>query len=403
MRTTHSEGFIIEHGPNTLLLNDARVSKLLHELGLTDQLLKADHSSGKRFVIRGGKPIELPSSPKNLFSSKAISLRGKLRLLREPFIKKSPDMAEQSFADFVRHRLGQEMLDYAAGPFVNGIYAGDADKLSFRHAFPRLYNLVNEYDSIIKGFIKLKKKLKRTPDPNRLATRDIISFKDGMQSIPDGFANKLPEGSIKLGVKPGKISRTADSWSYENENFDRIIVAIPAHKLEKLDLPADIHFPKTSSIPHPPVASLLLGFKKEQIEHALDGFGMLAGLPENCSILGALFTSTLFSNRAPDGCVAINVMLGGSRTPEYALLDKEEMTAVAMKELRSILGITGDPIFSMLNVWPKAIPQVTQHHQEVLDELENIESNHPGLQFIGNYRGGISVGDCLLNGQKTAE
>ncbi len=407
MRTTHAEGFTIEHGPNTLLLNDARVAKLLDDLGLTDQLIKADHSSAKRFVIRGGKPIELPSSPKNLFGSKAISLRGKLRLLKEPFIKKSTALDDQSFADFVHHRLGQEMLDYAAGPFVNGIYAGDAGKLSFRHAFPRLYDLVNEHGSIIRGFIKLKKKT----DPNRLATRDIISFKNGMQSISDGFVNKLPEGTIKTGISNIKASKLDGFWKNEYQNsageqqcekFDRIIIAVPAHKLERINLPEGIQFPKTSSIPHPPVSSLLLGFKKEQVAHPLDGFGMLAGLPEKCSILGALFTSTLFQNRAPEGHVSINVMLGGARSPKFTVLDKEEITQIAMKELRKILGVTGDPVFSMLNTWTRAIPQVTQQHQEVLDELETIEKNHPGLQFIGNYRGGISVGDCLLNGQKTS-
>lgn len=418
VRTSTEDGYLAELGPNTLMLNDARIQDLIKELGIEDEVIEADHSSAKRFVIKEGEPVELPSSPKNLLSSKAISFLGKLRLLREPFIKKYSGSSDESFADFVRRRLGKQMLDYAAGPFVSGIYAGDAEKLSFRHAFPRLHKLEQTYGSIIKGFIKQKKLAKQGKgDSNNLTKRKIISFKNGMQTLPDAMVRALPEGSIHtestiLNIKQtdtsppqwevtwqDKESDTSAPQSH-TETFDRLIIASPSHSLSQLGLPDEIisNLKHTTEICHPPVASVLLGYKRDQITHPLDGFGMLASLPEKSPILGALFTSTLFQDRAPKDHVTINVMLGGAITPELALHEEAQLIQNAHNEITKLLGISGEPTYQKVSVWEKAIPQANLGYQAVLDELDRVESLYPNLHFAGNYRTGISLPDSIING-----
>lgn len=406
MGTTIKEGYLAEHGPNSIMLNDARIANLLDDLDLTDRIITADHSSAKRFIIKNGKPIAMPTSLKNILFNKVLTFPTLLRLAREPFISKSPQLDEQSFADFVRHRLGENMLNYAAGAFVNGIYAGDPENLHFRLAFPRMHKVVSEKRSLLLAATK-----KPSPNPNRLRKKEIISFQNGMQELPDAFEKKI----TKLGccilteVSNSSLKLTSNNnWNYHFEHqgnqhqqqFDQVIVTVPAHKLHTIQFPENINLEHTKAIYHPPVASLLLGYKRNHVKHPLDGFGMLASLPEKTNILGALFTSTLFpdDNRAPTDHVAINVMLGGSRNPDIASLPEHEMIATAHKELNKNLGITGDPTFHHLTTWKKAIPQVNLGHENVLTELNQIESSNPGLKFAGNYRGGISVGDCLING-----
>jgi protoporphyrinogen/coproporphyrinogen III oxidase len=406
LRTTVKHGYLAEHGPNSIMLNDLRVTNLLDELNLTDRIIEADHTSAKRFIIKNSKPCPMPYSIGSLLFNKVLTLPTLLRIACEPFIGRSPNLENQSFADYVRHRLGENMLNYAAGAFVNGIYAGDPEKLHFRLAFPRMYKLVDENTSLILSAIK-----KPAKNPNKPAKKKIISFQNGMQELPDAFQKKLIETGCQIltEVSNSKIKLTSNNkWIYHfthqgsehQQEFDQVIVTVPAHRLHTIHFPENIRLDHTKAIYHPPVASLFLGYRRSDVKHPLDGFGMLASLPEETDILGALFTSTLFPDhqRAPSDYVAINVMLGGARNPSVASLPESEMIATAHRELVKNLGITGEPSFHHLTRWQNAIPQVNIGHENVLHELDKIESENPGLKFAGNYRNGISVGDCLING-----
>lgn len=412
IQTTSEEGYMAEHGPNSIMLNDVRIKELLDDLELTNDIITADRSSAKRFVIKDGKTLALPQSPKKILGNKVVNFPTLLRLAREPFIKRDSNLAEQSFADFVRHRLGKRMLNYAAGPFVNGIYAGDPEQLHFRLAFPRMYKIVNSYRSLILGIIKSKK---LPQDKNRLTKPSIISFKQGMRQLPQGFIQKLSSlhVSIKTEVSSMRIEKTHPAWQLHyttegqtnSQQFDHIISAVPAHRLGNIQFPDSVDLSHTRNIFHPPVASVLLGYKKQDIDHPLDGFGMLASLPEQTDILGALFPSSLFPehHRSPKDHIAINVMLGGTRNPAPVQQSEEEIITTAHQEVAKVLNISGQPTYQHFVLWNQAIPQIGMNHQQVLDELEDTESTHPGLHFIGNYRGGISVGDSMINGLAMGE
>lgn len=418
IQSTTKDGFLYEHGPNSLMLNDKRVESLIQQANLGPEVLVANKAANKRFVVHQGKLNTLPSSPASLLTSPLFSFKAKLRLAKEPFIsKRLPEAGAESFADFVRRRLGPEMLDKAAGPFVNGIYAGDPNRLSTTHAFPRLFALEQDHGSLFKGMLKTAREIKQGKgDTNRLAKRQIISFKGGMESLPKGIATILEEGTLFLDTKIGgityhkKTKRWHVDWKGENGtigqgSFNDIIITVPAHKLEDLPLEEKV-LDAVSRVPHldyPPVASMMLGFNRSQVKHPLDGFGMLNALNEKSKILGALFTSTLFPGRAPDDCVAINIMLGGTRTPEYGKMSESAMKASTMDELRRLLGIDGSPVFSSLVRWEKAIPQVNIGYSSILEQLEQCERKFSGIHFAGNYRGGISVGDCIISGIKLTE
>ncbi len=418
IQTSHIDGYLIEHGPNSLMLGDQRILDLIEDIGLTQELITANPAAKKRFIVFKSKLQPLPYSPLSAITTPLFSLRAKLRLLKEPWVpKRDPNNGTECFADFVRRRLGEEFLDNAAGPFVSGIYAGNPHSLATRYAFPRLWNLEQKYGSFIKGALKMKQERKRgLGDPNKLAKREITSFTNGMQSLPDAIAAALTPGTLTTKANLHSITQDPDSkqwkirWDASDGNpqqqtFDHLIITTPAHKINDLPLEPDLQdsIAKLSQLSYPPVTCLLLGFKRSQIKHPLDGFGMLVSLKENLRMLGALFTSSLFPHRAPDGHVAINVMLGGARTPENARLDDHTLEASVMDELRRLLNIEGKPQFSHITRWEKAIPQLNLGYGTILTQIEQTERDFPAIHFAGNYRGGISVGDCITSGIQLAE
>ena len=223
LRTTQQNGYLAEHGPNSILVKDHRVAALLDQIGLGDtveknkETLLASDEAKKRYIVQDGKPVAMPSSPLGMMRTPLFSTKGKLRFALEPFIGKykglKSGLGEESFANFVRRRLGPDMLASAAGPFVSGIYAGDPENLSVRHAFPRLWNLENHYGSFILGAIALQFGWGPVgKNPNRLSPAKMISFRSGMQSLPEAIANKLPKDSLKLKCNITSIQSVDGGW-----------------------------------------------------------------------------------------------------------------------------------------------------------------------------------------------
>ena len=398
IKTVREEGYLVECGPNSILETHPDIGKLVARLGLNGNKLPANPAANNRFIVRDGKPIALPTSPPAFIKSKAFSGRAKLRLLREPFIT-SKSNEQESLADFVVRRLGREFLDYAINPFVSGVYAGDPAKLSTCHAFPKLYALEQEYGSLIKGAIKGAKKRKQRAETASKDAR-MFTFDDGMDVLPNKLASILGN-AVRLDSPVGKIEKTADGWAVDGEAFTDVLIAIPTHAQTRLDVPFDLS--AWNDIDYPAVTSLSLGFGINQFSHPLNGFGMLIPKIENRFSLGALFPASIFPDRAPAGMTLLTVFIGGSQSPERALMAKDEMLVKVLEDLRELLGLGGDPDFARASVWPRAIPQYNIGYERFLNHMKNIEQQNKGIHFAGHYRDGISVSNSMLSGMKAAE
>jgi oxygen-dependent protoporphyrinogen oxidase len=394
IKTLQEDGFLVECGPNSILDTHPDIGKLITRLGIEGNKLPAKAESKNRFIVRDGKPIALPTSPGSFFFSDAFSARAKLRLMREPFIK-SKSTEQESLADFVVRRLGQEFLDYAINPFVSGVYAGDPAKLSTCHAFPKLYALEQKYGSLIKGAIKGAKERKKRQE---VASKDahMFTFDDGLEVLPNQLAAKLGD-IVQLNTPVSGIQMLDEGkWMVNHEEFTDVVIAIPAHAQTELNAPFDLEM--FSEIHYPPVASLSLGFGLNQFMHALNGFGMLIPKIENRFSLGALFPSSIFANRAPGGMALLTVFIGGSQSPERAMLGQDEMLAKTLEDLADLLGLDGQPEYKRLSVWPKAIPQYVVGYEKFLNHMNQVEADFKGIHFAGHYRDGISVSNSILSG-----
>ncbi|VGO19890.1 protoporphyrinogen oxidase [Pontiella sulfatireligans] len=399
IQTVLEDGFLVECGPNSILDTHPNLGKLIARLGLEGNKLPSKPEANNRFIVRDGKPIALPTSPPAFFSSKAFSAKAKLRLMREPFIT-SKSNEQESLAEFVVRRLGQEFLDYAINPFVSGVYAGDPAKLATCHAFPKLYELEQKYGSLIKGAIKGSKERKQRTETASKDAR-MFTFDDGMEVLPKQLAAKLGD-TVRLNTPVSSIQTLEEGiWLVNREEFSDVLIAIPAYAQTELNAPFDVDV--FSEIYYPPVASLSLGFGLNQFMHPLNGFGVLIPKIEKRFSLGALFPSSIFAGRAPGGMALLTVFIGGSQSPERALMDEGEMLAEVLKDLHDLLGLDGEPDFRHLSVWPKAIPQYVVGYEKYLNRMKQVEADFPGIHFAGHYRDGISVANSILSGINTAE
>jgi oxygen-dependent protoporphyrinogen oxidase len=409
IESEESDGFLVERGPNSTLQKPGRADDALGRLvagtGLEDRLVEAGAAGRKRYVLRAGRLQALPASPPAFLATKLFSWRAKLRLLGEPFIGRAAE--EETIARFVERRLGREFLDYAVEPFISGVYAGDPTKLSVRAAVPRIYELERTYGSLIRGAIALGKAAKSAGMP---AGR-MISFDRGMAALPQAVADALPEGACRLGCRVVALRRTAEGWElhWEGEagngveRAHSLVLALPAPAAARLLSPLSPQAAEIlETIPYAPIVGLGLGFERDQVRHPLDGFGFLAPRREGMRVLGGLFSSSLFAERAPAGKVLATAFIGGTTDPGAVALGDKELLDLVTADLARALGIRGAPGFVRISRYEGAIPQYTLGHLERLAALDKAVETLPGLFLQASWRGGVSVADCIRNGEALA-
>jgi len=405
-----SDGFLVDYGPNSTLETSEVLTELVRELGLEEQKVYGQDASNNRYIVKDGQLQALPTSAGAFLSTGLFSWKAKLRLLGEPFISRTTG-DDVSLADFVRHRLGREFLDYAINPFVAGVYAGDPEQLSTAAGFPKLYALEKNYGSLIKGTIQGARERKKRKEVAKNRAR-MFSFQDGMQVFTDALADRLDPDALHLHTEVTGLRREGDRFRLDmtsdgqsqSDLFDRVILTAPAYTLPKLlgELAPQQAGP-LSEVRYPPVSLVYLGFRKADVQRELDGFGFLVPEVEQRQILGTLWSSAIFPGRAPDGHVALTTFVGGTRQPDNALLPEEELKDLVLRELRDLCGVRGEPVFSRMMRWERAIPQYRVGYKEVQAIFDQLESQYEGLYFAGNYRRGISVGDSVLSAHETVE
>ncbi len=406
--TTEKGGWLVEGGPNSLQ-ETPEVAALIAELGLTEQRTLVSPGAKKRFIVRAGRPVMVPLSPAGLLTSPLFSLGARLRVLAELLTRPRVRTTDINLAAFVASHFGREIVEYGLNPFVAGVYAGDPEKLSARYAFPNMWQLERSHGSLLRGY--RAQAAERRARGEATGVVPIISFQHGLQTLPRALAAALPAGTVQtdatvtsfIAGQPWKLIWThADTVT--TAEFDAVVLALPAAGLAQLVFSTlgERTLASLDHQPHPPVSSLFLGFRREQVAHPLDGFGALVPAREQRSLLGVLFSSSLFAGRTPDGHVALTVFAGGMRQPETGRLDTPRLLARVLPDLRDLFGITGEPVFTHHTFWPKAIPQYNLGHERFLEPLARCEAQHRGLFIGGSARDGISLPDCLKSGTELA-
>jgi oxygen-dependent protoporphyrinogen oxidase len=405
-------GYLAECGPNTILETSPRITRLIRDAGLESRRMNPDPKSETRYLVRYGRVIPMPESPLAFMASDLFTWRAKLALMKEPFIKARRDGKEESLAEFVTRRLGKEFLDQAIDAMVGGVYAGDPGRLSLKQAFPKLAALEEKYGSIIKGSLLGARERRNRGDVAK-DRAPKFSFDEGLQVLPDTLAIQL-EGCIRLQASRIEINRDAEGWNLSftakgephRAVHSAVIYAGNAHQLPGLKVShgmENLDFSAFSEIRHPPIASVVLGFRREDVAHGCAGFGALIPKVEGFKILGTIFSSSLFPNRAPAGHLVLTSYIGGERYPELALLPEKELLESVRRDLEKLLGVKGHPTFHHYARYTKAIPQYNLGYAGYRELFDSMEARTPGFYFAGQYRDGISLSDSILSGCRIAE
>lgn len=410
LQTVQQNGCLWERGPNSFINNRQAMAQLIAQLDLGSSIVLANQSAHKRFIGKKGKVIALPGSLKEALTTPVISVFAKLRLLIEPLIRRVSK--EESIADYVTRRLGQEVMDWMIDPFISGVFAGDPKRLSADAAVPKIKALETEHGSMILGGIaKMKakaaeKNLETKPSAIKLDGA-MMSFDKGIHALPNAIAQKLGD-SIILNTQVDGLTFSPE-FGYQVRSGDQIwqaqevILAVPsaqvARIIDDLAWPNDDLMDKAvkalRDIEYPAVASITMAFYKDQIQHPLDGFGCLLPSKERQKTLGVLFPSSIFANRCPDDQHLMTVFIGGARGADVMTMTPEQRVQIILKELSAYLGIVGEPLWYEESLWPKAIPQYNLGHLARMEQVENALSQFPGLHLRSNWRDGVAVGDCV--------
>ncbi|MBF0192393.1 MAG: protoporphyrinogen oxidase [Magnetococcales bacterium] len=412
IRTEREDGYRVELGPNSTLQKPGEpedaLGRLVSDLGLEGSLIEAAPMAAKRYVMRRGHLVSLPVSPPAFLLSSLFSPWAKLRLLKEPLVGWVDH--EENLASFVRRRLGREFLDYAIEPFISGVYAGDPRNLSVQAAVPKIYDVEQRFGSLIVGGWMIDKKKRSMGAPRGR----LVSFADGMEQLPATLAARLPVGSVRCGteviaLKPVVGGGWEVEWRHSQgergvEQADRVVLAMPAYAAAKVLFSS---LPKASrvlsGIAYAPIVSTALGYARKQVAHPLDGFGFLLPRREQVRLLGALFSSSLFPGRAPEGKALLTTFIGGAMDPEALTLPDGPLESWVRKDLAGCLGIVGDPEFSRFTRYPAAIPQYNVGHLGRIEAIDQALETHSGLYTRANWRDGISVSDCVWNAERLAK
>ena len=398
IRSEKIDGYLVEHGPNSMQTRSPELIQIIEELGLQDRIIEASDAAKVRYIVRDGTPHPVPTSPPALLATKLFSMRARLRILFEPFIGAGDPNQPESVAAFVRRRLGAEFLDYAINPFVAGVYAGDPAQLSLRHAFPKLFEIEQKFGSLIRGQLKQR----RTTTPSQ----KMFSFDEGLETLVRALSDRLGE-RVRTGTGATAVRKDGNRWIVDyfggSEAADAVIYCAPLHVLGLIGLPEHQAFERLRLTHYPPLSVVALGYRREDVDHPLDGFGLLVPEKEReFRILGTLFLSSIFSGRAPEGRVLLTSFVGGMRSPELAQKPAKELFSLVHADLKRLLGVKSEPVFSRHVFWQHAIPQYNLGYEHTVAAIDRLESALPGWFMAGNYRYGVAVGDAVASGAAAA-
>jgi oxygen-dependent protoporphyrinogen oxidase len=396
----YEEGFTYESGPNTGVLGNPEIVELFEDLARENLIDIADEKAQKRLIWKKGKWHALPSNLISAITTPLFSLKDKINVLYEPFRKKGNN-PEESLASLVRRRLGISFLDYAIDPFIGGIYAGDPNTLIPKYALPKLHKLEQQYGSFIGGAIA-KKKEKKT-EREKKASKKVFSVKGGLEKLIHELVAAIGLENIFVGNSVS-VKKEDDGYIVNNDVYDYLITTCNSNPLKKLLPFADINrLNDICSVKYAPVCQVIMGYKNWDGDDIM-AFGGLIPSKEKKDLLGILFTSSFFKDRAPEGGVLLSIFIGGTRNEHLFNLSEEEIIALANKEVQKMLKpINAEQAFIRIFKHKYAIPQYEISSKERFEAIGALEKEHKGLIIGGNIINGIGMADRVKQAKDIAD
>ncbi len=396
IQTGNSYGFLVERGPNSLRLNDA-IETVVSGIQARDLLIAGDPRA-PRYLYHNGRLQRAPMGPLSAVTTGLLTKRAKLRLLAEPFVRRRTHDSDESVDSFVTRRLGREVQEVLVSAFLSGVYAGDPARMSAAAVFPRLIELEREHGSLLRGALAVIREKRRSPTPRPpRRPMTLVSFSGGLQRLPECISVRLGE-RLRLNCPVGRVDRERGGYLVESAEGPlrarSLYLATPAGAAARLLAPLDSTLAGLlDEIEYAALASVTIAYRSEVIGGPVEGFGFLAPRSAGLRVLGGIFASSLFPDRAPPGWHSFTCFVGGATDPQAVSLRDDALVEIVANDLRRALRADADPKLIELTRWSQAIPQYNLGHPARVAAIEE-RAARLGVRLLGNYLTGVAVGDC---------
>lgn len=406
LRTTRRDGWLAESGPNTLMEPAPDVRALLDRVGVGAQTVRPAPAVKRRYIVHEGGLVPVPLSPSELVATPLLSVAGRLRLLKEPFVSKGGGDPDETVDTFARRRFGDEVATRLIDPLVAGTSGADPTRVLVSAAFPRLVEYEQAAGSILKGAMRARSQARRRGE---VLGGGLWSCRDGIAAVPAALAVSL---GARLRLRAPVVAVRRVDRGFEvviaggaSHLVGGLCFACPAaaYPAIALDDIATTELDGVRQTPHTSLITLSLGFRRDAVAHPLDGSGLLAPSSEQRRILGVLFPTSLFPDRAPAEHVLLTTFLGGMRHSEMIAESDDALIRVVRDELGALLGAKGQPLFQQLDRWEGSVPVAVEGHAARLAGVTAIESRMPRVAFVGAWRDGLAVHEVMRAGLRAAD
>jgi oxygen-dependent protoporphyrinogen oxidase len=399
------DGWVIDGGPDSLLVQKPAAVALCRELGIADRLVST-LTPRTAYILRDdrlhpiaeGSFLGFPLKFGALARSSVFTIGGKIRMACELAVPRRDGDEDESIGAFVRRRFGEEAVDYLAEPLLAGIHAGDVDRLSMRALFPRLLEAERQSGSVIRAFRALQVK----PSPQGA----FVSLPGGTGELVDALTRALVPGSVTLSARVTEIRR-AGTYTVHGEagpvEARAVILASPAYVSAALLRPFDTTLATLSdAVPYASTATVAFGYRRDQIGHPMRGTGFVVPRVERSPLLAATWVTSKWPGRAPQGRALLRGFLGGGRDPRRLDAPDAELVDVAREELSRLLTITGEPEVTRLFRWTRQSPQYEVGHLQRVAAIEQRLASIPGMFLTGSGFRAIGIPDCIADARDAA-
>jgi protoporphyrinogen/coproporphyrinogen III oxidase len=416
LKTIRRDGFIMEAGADSILVEKPWAAELARRIGLGDELIPTRAEFRRTLVVRAGRLVEIPDgfsllAPARLgpvLRSPLFSPLGKLRMMLEPLIPARRDGRDESLASFVSRRLGREVLDRVAQPLAGGIYTADPARLSVQATMPRFVEMERKYGSLVRG-LRAAERTRAAQSAGTSGARWnlFVAPRGGMGVLADTLAARLAR-SIRYGAEAATLTRSGSSWKVTLADgapleADAVICAAPASAAAHLIAPHDQALAeRLRAISYASAAVVNLAYRESDFPAPPRTFGFVVPVAERRRIIAASFSSLKYEGRAPAGWIVARMFLGGVLQNDMMRLTDDQMIAAARDEMRQLLGVAATPSIAEVQRWPDAMPQYEVGHLDRVGQIERAAAMIPAFILAGAAYRGVGVPDCVRSGEDAA-
>jgi oxygen-dependent protoporphyrinogen oxidase len=420
IHTFRRDGFLVDTGPDNFVTAKPWALTLAKRLGLESQIINTNEAHRNALVVRHGRLLPIPEGFLLMAPTKFLpviktpifSVPGKLRMGLEWFIPPKKGDRDESLASFVTRRFGREALDRLVQPLISGIYTARPERLSLRATMPRFLELESQYGSVTRGMRAAGKQRKNIGSGARYGM--FVTFRNGLETLIAALHDRLAHVRFLLGRTVLSVDRNPENsgepaWRLEMDaegplNADGVIVAGPSRHAAKLLVRTDAQLADDlASVEYASSAVVHLAYERRQVSHPLNAFGCVVPMAERRNIIAASFSSVKYEGRAPDGFVLLRAFMGGALQPQMVMENDDGLVRLARHDLDDLLGISSEPLFSVVSRWPDSMAQYAVGHLEHVATIRRRLVRHRGLEVCGNGFEGVGVPDCVRAGEQAAE